>query len=105
MLKEWIVQIYIKPVSKSDISGNPFNRICHVQRYSCFQRFWVIMSEIHMNDLQKEDQLWHFMNPKTPNKTAKLSKHFSHLISIVLNNDVLVCVKDMLATITVLIRM
>jgi hypothetical protein len=54
MLKEWIIQIHIKPVSKSDIGGNPFDRIGHVQRSPYFQRLWVIMSEIHMNDLQKK---------------------------------------------------
>lgn len=43
--------------------------------------------------------------PKTANKVAKISQQLSHLILIVFNNDVLVCVKDMLATITVLIRM
>lgn len=45
------------------------------------------------------------MNPKTANKVAKISQQFSYLIIIVFNNDVLVCVKDMVATITVLIRM
>lgn len=65
MLKEWIIQIYIKPVSKSDISGNPFDRICHVQRSSYFQRFWVIMGEVHMNDLQMKKEEFN-MAPHEP---------------------------------------
>lgn len=77
MFKERIVQVDIKTASKSDISRNPFDRICHVQISSSLQRLWDILSEINMNDL----------------------------IVIVFNNNILVCVKDMLANITILIRM
>jgi len=53
MLKERIVQVDIKAASKSDISRNPFDRICQIQMFSCLQRLWDILSEINMNDLQR----------------------------------------------------
>lgn len=52
MLKERIVQVDIKAAPKSDISRNPFDRICHIQMFSNLQRLWDILSEINMNDLQ-----------------------------------------------------
>lgn len=54
MLKERIVKVDIKAASKSDVSRDPFDRICQIQMFSCLQRPWDILSEINMNDLQGE---------------------------------------------------
>lgn len=43
--------------------------------------------------------------PQNSSKDSKDNQTIFDLIFIVFNNDVLVCVEDMLATITVLIRM
>lgn len=52
MLKERMVQVDIKATPESDIGRIPFDRICHVQMFSYFQRLWDILSEINMNNLQ-----------------------------------------------------
>lgn len=52
MLKKGVVQVNIKSTSKSDISWDPFDRICHVQYSPNFQWFWAFLSEIDMNNLQ-----------------------------------------------------
>lgn len=57
MLEKRVVQVNIKTVSKSDISGFPFNRICHVQYSPRFQWFWVLLSEVNMNNLQEVEPI------------------------------------------------
>lgn len=68
MLKERVVQVDIKATSKSYISRNPLDRICHVQTFPCLQRPWDILSEINMNNLQGNRPKYETSRIQNPSK-------------------------------------